>query len=120
MTDDEWDKQRSRAIMAAFHTGRPVFADTDGELRFVDGGGEKLSDEVGVPKSPVPSACVQMRRAARASLWAARMSIVAAVTNAVLGYWRPWYFAAAIGCVVSAAIWFRVRRGQLTLIGDKS
>jgi hypothetical protein len=35
MTDDEWDLKRNRAILAAFQIGRPVFADSDGELRYV-------------------------------------------------------------------------------------
>lgn len=63
MTDEEWEKQRARAILAAFQTGRPVFADSEGKMRYVDGGGERLPDEVGVPRSQMPIART------RASWW---------------------------------------------------
>lgn len=53
MTDDDWEQQRQRAILAAFQSGRPVFADTTGELRYVDGSGESLAADVGVPKASV-------------------------------------------------------------------
>jgi hypothetical protein len=49
MTDDEWEAQRQRAMLAAFQTGRPVFADSDGVLRFADGAQETIGDEVGTP-----------------------------------------------------------------------
>lgn len=49
MTDDEWGKQRDRAIAAAFQTGRPVFADSDGTMRYADGAREELPSDVGVP-----------------------------------------------------------------------
>ncbi len=35
--DHAWKVQHDRAINAAIQTGRPVFADSDGELRFADG-----------------------------------------------------------------------------------
>ena len=63
MTDDEWEKRRSRAVLAAFQTGRPVFADTDGVLRYTDGAKEPVSDNVGVARQPVPQAT------ARTSWW---------------------------------------------------
>lgn len=50
MNGPEWDKQRARAILAAFQTGRPVFADSDGKFRYVDGAGEPLTEDVGLPK----------------------------------------------------------------------
>ena len=50
MTDEEWDRRRDRAISAVFQTGRSVFADTEGELRYVDGDREPLADDVGVPR----------------------------------------------------------------------
>jgi len=50
MNDPEWDKQRERAIWAAFQTGRPVFADSDGELRYADGDGEPVAQDVGPPQ----------------------------------------------------------------------
>jgi hypothetical protein len=56
VTDEEWEKQRKRAILAAFQTGRPVFADSEGEMRYVDGNGERLPDEIGVPKASMPVA----------------------------------------------------------------
>lgn len=54
MTDDEWEARRKRAILAAFQTGRPVFADSDGEMRFADGDRELLAEGVGMPKTAVP------------------------------------------------------------------
>lgn len=70
MTDDdkklrnqealEWEKIRSRTILTAFQTGRPVFANTEGELRYADGDCEPVGDEVGVPKAPLPDATVKI------------------------------------------------------------
>lgn len=60
MTDDNWEEQRNRAILAAFQTGRTVFADTDGALRFADGDKEPLADDVGVPQAPLPGASVKV------------------------------------------------------------
>lgn len=48
MTDEEWEQRRDRAISAAFQTGRPVFADTDGKLRYADGDREPIAADVGV------------------------------------------------------------------------
>lgn len=68
MTDDEWEAHRQRAILAAFETGRPVFADSDGELRYVDGTGERLAD-AGVPKAPPHEATAKVSRLARLWNW---------------------------------------------------
>ena len=62
MNGPEWDKQRERAILAAFQTGRPVFADSDGELRYTDGAGEPVADDVGVPKEDLPQAATVAHR----------------------------------------------------------
>lgn len=59
MKDDDWKRRRDRSILAAFQTGRPVFADTDGELRYADGACEPLADDVGVPQAPLPDAEVK-------------------------------------------------------------
>jgi hypothetical protein len=69
VTDEEWEKQRARAILAAFQTGRPVFADSEGELRYVDGSGERLQDEVGVPRSQMPIARTRVSWWARLKHW---------------------------------------------------
>lgn len=69
MTDDEWEEQRRRAVLAAFQTGRPVFANTDGELRYADEGREPLADEDGVPRGPVPAAKVRTSWWARIRRW---------------------------------------------------
>jgi hypothetical protein len=60
VTDDEWEEQRKRAVLAAFQTGRPVFADTDGAMRYADGDHEVLADDVGVAKTPLPVAAVKL------------------------------------------------------------
>jgi hypothetical protein len=60
VTDDEWEKQRQRVILAAFQTGRPVFADSDGEMRYADGGHEPLDAGIGIPKTPLPDATVKL------------------------------------------------------------
>lgn len=67
MTDDEWDVLRQHAISAAFQTGRPVFADSDGELRYADGAQEAIGDESGVPRAPLP-------RATRRRSWWGRLT----------------------------------------------
>lgn len=56
MTDDEWELKRNRAILAAFQSGRPVFADSDGELRYVDGEADPIPDEIGVTQEALPKA----------------------------------------------------------------
>lgn len=60
MTDDEWEKRRDRVILAAFQTGRPVFADSDGEMRYADGDREPLEPHEGVTAQPVPGARVRI------------------------------------------------------------
>ncbi len=59
MTDDEWQRQRERAILGAFQTGRPVFADSEGVVRYTDGAGEPVADDVGRAKLPIPAMTVQ-------------------------------------------------------------
>lgn len=49
--DAAWNQQRERAILAAFQTGHPVFADSDGVLRYVDGDCEPVADDVGSSKT---------------------------------------------------------------------
>lgn len=118
MTDEEWEKQRKRAILAAFQTGRPVFADSEGEMRYVDGNGERLPDEVGVTKAPIPKATAAVaRRAARASYLTYIASVVAAIGNAYAGLWHPWQFVAAGAFVVSAFLWRRVNQRQRAMLG---
>ncbi len=68
MSDDEWEQHRSRAILAAFQTGRPVFADSDGKLRYADGIREPLEGDTGMVRFPVPTATI---RAPRRERWAA-------------------------------------------------
>jgi len=36
MTNATWEQRRKFAVEAAFQTGRPVFADSEGELRYAD------------------------------------------------------------------------------------
>lgn len=69
MTDDEWEQQRQRAILAAFQTGRTVFADTDGELRYADGDRAPLTADVGVPKQPIPRATTRITWWTRLRRW---------------------------------------------------
>jgi hypothetical protein len=54
VTDDEWKKPRDRAILAAFQTGRPVFANFDGVLHYIDGDHEPVADDGGVSKTVLP------------------------------------------------------------------
>lgn len=120
MTDDDWEQQRQRAIMAAFQTGRPVFADIDGEMRYVDGDREKLPDDVGIFKEPLPKATSRIyTKALRASRAAFVGSIVAAGINLVAGLWHPWNYAAAGAMLCSAFIWRRVYQGQRALYGAR-
>ena len=69
MIDDEWEARRQRAILAAFQTGRPVFADSDGEMHYADGAKEPLADEVGVPQTPLPGAQAKVTWRARLRRW---------------------------------------------------
>lgn len=114
MTDEEWEQQRKRAVLAAFKTGRPVFADTDGELRYVDGKGEPLA---GVAQKP--TAASTYARALRASRAACISSALVAVANGVVGLWRPWYFVLAAAMAGSAVVWSRVHRSQRALYGAR-
>ena len=78
MNDDDWEEQRNRAILAAFQTGRTVFADTDGELRFADGNQEAVPADVGLVAQPLPSVRALSSRAERSSRLACVMSALAA------------------------------------------
>lgn len=118
MTDDDWDRHRDRAIMAALQTGRAVLADTDGELRYADGNREPLADDSSVVKSPaVASAARAERWSRRALVW----SIVAAIANTGMGvaYWRLWQLALACVCLFSAIGWYRVNRTQRSMMERK-
>lgn len=59
MNDEEWERQRQRSIMAAFQTGRPTFADSDGVLKFADGSEEPVGDDIGWSGAGVPPATVK-------------------------------------------------------------
>lgn len=65
MTDDEWEQQRTRAILAAFQTGRAVCADSEGELRYADGDHARLADDVGRPTPPPEAKSSWWKRAKR-------------------------------------------------------
>ena len=113
MTDEEWEKQRNRAVTAAFQTGRPVFADTDGELRYADGAKETVPAEAGDGKHPVQRATTLAVRAERASHLAFVASVVAAIANAVSGLlWYPWQLVCAAVFVGSAAVFRSVNQRQ--------
>lgn len=117
MTDDEWEKRRDRAIAAAFQTGRPVFADNEGELRYVDGDREAVpatvGADIGISMEPIPQASPSLAvRAERASHLAFVASAIAAVANAVVAIWNPWHFIFAVVLVGSAVIWRRVNLHQ--------
>jgi hypothetical protein len=60
MSYDDWDKYRSRAIMTAMQTGRPVFADSEGVMRFADGDKEPVGGDVGWTGQGVPVATVKV------------------------------------------------------------
>jgi hypothetical protein len=120
VTDDEWEQKRQRVIMAVFQTGRPVFADTDGEMRYVDGDREELPDDVGVARAPLPRATPTIYdKAMRASGFAYTSSVVAAAINAVVGLWHPWYYAFAVAALLSALVWRRVHHSQRKLYGAR-
>ena len=112
MTDDEWEKQRRSVVLAVFQTGRPVFADTDGELRFVDGAKELVPADVGVPKAPVPRARALAVRAERASHWAFVSTVIAAIANGIAAIWHPWHLALVVVFVGGAVVWRRVNQHQ--------
>lgn len=69
MTDDEWQAQRGRAILAALQTGRAVLADSDGELRYADGSREALDADVGAPRDPLPEATARVTWWTHARRW---------------------------------------------------
>jgi hypothetical protein len=56
MTDEEWEQHRNRAMMEAFTTGRSVFADNTGKLKYYDGAGE----DVDPPAQPLPKANIRL------------------------------------------------------------
>lgn len=56
MSDPDWEARRSRAVMAAMQTGRPVFVGADGIMRFGDGAQEPVGDELGYIGKWVPIA----------------------------------------------------------------
>lgn len=69
MNDDAWKQRKERTILAAFQTGRSVFADSDGELRFADGDQEAVPDDIGLPKGALPQATVTRSWWAHAKRW---------------------------------------------------
>lgn len=44
MNDDEWNRLRNRAILEALRTGRSVFVDSDGQLRYGDSASDDVED----------------------------------------------------------------------------
>ena len=114
MTDEEWEKRRTRAVLTAFQTGRPVFADTDGVLRYTDGAKETVpADAAGVGKPPVSRATALAVRAERASHVAFVTSVVAAIANAVSGLlWNPWQLVWAVVFVGSTVVFRRINQRQ--------
>lgn len=58
-------------------------------------------------------------RASRASRAAFVATIFAAIVNAIVGLWHPWYFAFAATMALSAVLWRRVHLGQRALYGEK-
>jgi len=113
VTDDEYDQHRNRAILAAFQTGRPVLADTDGVLRYTDGAKETVPADVGVGKPPVPRTRALAVRAERASHMAFVTSVVAAIANAVSGFlWNPWQLVCVVMFVGSAVVFRRTNQLQ--------
>jgi len=69
VTDDAWELLRKRAIMVAFETGRPVHADSEGDLRFADGGHELVDADVGSTRKPIPAAVVRRTWWTRVRRW---------------------------------------------------
>ena len=112
MNDNDWEEQRNRAILAAFQTGRTVFADTDGELRFADGKQEAVPEDVGLARQPIPQAVQLAKRAERASHFAFVMSLVAAFTNGVAAIWNPWQLSLVVVFGGCALVWRKVNRSQ--------
>ena len=116
MNNDEWEKQRQLAISAAFQTGRPIFADSDGKMHFADGDREAVPATLGdeVVRHPQLSIYTKAMRASRAAFVA---SIVAAGINVVAGFWHPWCFAVAPVWLLSSLGWHRFHRRQRALCG---
>jgi hypothetical protein len=113
VTDDDWEHRRDRAIMATIQTGRAVFADTDGELRYADGNREPLADDIGVVEAPAVASLASAERwSRRAFVW----SIVAAIANTGMAYWHLWQLALACVCLFSAFGWYRVNRTQCAIL----
>ena len=115
--DDDWEKRRHRAILATFETGRPVFADTEGEPRYLDGDRELVSPDAGLPETTRQA--TSLAKAMRATRVAFVASLIAAACNLVAGFWRPWHFAFAAVMLFSAFLWLRIYRGQRALYGAK-
>lgn len=69
MSDDAWEQRRTRAILAAFQTGRSVWADSDGVLRYADGAEEAVPDDVGIPKGAIAQATISRSWWARVKQW---------------------------------------------------
>ena len=120
MNDDDWEEQRNRAILAAFQTGRTVFADTDGELRFADGNQEAVPAEVGLVAQPLPAVRALSSRAERASRFAFVMSAFAALANGIASIWHPWQLPAAAVFLGCAFIWRAVNRSQRKRLNQES
>lgn len=120
MTDDEWEQQRSRAVLAAFQTGRPIFADSEGELRYADGDQAPVAEDVGVAKQPVPRAIALLVRAERASRFAFVASVGCAIASTVAAFWQPWQLACAAVLAGSAVVWRRVNQRQRAVINSSN
>ena len=120
MNDDDWEEQRNRAILAAFQTGRTVFADTDGKLHFADGNQEAVPADVGLVSQPLPSAQALSSRAERASRFSFVMSAFAALANGVASIWHPWQLPVAAVFLGCAFIWRAVNRSQRKLLKQGS
>lgn len=131
MTDDEWQRHRSSAISAAFLTGRPVFADTDGTLRFADGDREPVPAHVSTvtahvfSSAPRPSKPSIYAKALRATRFAMGISIVMALCEGIAAFLCPreyarrsWDLAAAVLLLCAAVAWRRILRKQRTLYGE--
>jgi hypothetical protein len=115
--NEEREKQRSRAITVAFKTGRPVFADTDGMLRYTDGAKESVDTEGVDPSVPRATDAVRTARASSRMLVmsivgaiACVLSIVGAIVCAIWAIWNPWQIVAAGIFTASAVIWRRIHR----------
>jgi hypothetical protein len=112
VTDDEWEQQRSRAILTALQTGRPVFADSDGVLRYIDGAREPVTDAAGSAK-PISRTRDLALKAERASRLAFVLLTIAAIGNGVMAlFWNTWQFAPASVLAACAVGWYRLNGHQ--------